>query len=137
MSFAEDSVSYIRVIVSPLPLPESLVKIPESQVRSNHEQALLRTMAMFSKTPKAPERSDLDGKGSENSHVEDVDSIKAVDEKAQGDYSGATTKVDPVEIKLVRKLDMRIMPILWAMYFLNYVCRTYQNIYFGFSRGGG
>lgn len=63
----------------------------------------------------------LDDKKSKNAHIEDVDSLKVADEKAQGDYSGATAKVDPAEIKLVRKLDFRIMPILWAMYFLNYV----------------
>jgi hypothetical protein len=33
-----------------------------------------------------------------------------------GDYSGAAAKSDPAEIRLVRKLDLRIMPILWAMY---------------------
>lgn len=37
------------------------------------------------------------------------------------DYSGAVRKTDPEEIRLVRKLDLRIMPTLWAMYFLNYV----------------
>lgn len=37
------------------------------------------------------------------------------------DYAGATAKTDPLEIALVRKLDLRIMPPLWAMYFLNYV----------------
>ena len=61
----------------------------------------------------------------------------------QGDYSGAAEKTDPLEIKLVRKLDYRIMvchrqscnspgttlltycqPILWAMYFLNYLDRN-------------
>lgn len=35
-----------------------------------------------------------------------------------GDYSGAVAKTDPEEMKLVRKLDVRIMTILWAMYFL-------------------
>jgi hypothetical protein len=35
-----------------------------------------------------------------------------------GDYSGAVAKTDPEEMKLVRKLDIRIMTILWAMYFL-------------------
>lgn len=35
-----------------------------------------------------------------------------------GDYSGATAKTDPKEIALVKKLDIRIMGILWAMYFL-------------------
>lgn len=41
----------------------------------------------------------------------------------EGDYSGAVKKTDPVEIKLVKKLDTRIMTILWAMYFLvSYLC---------------
>lgn len=41
------------------------------------------------------------------------------DEKAQqGDYSGAVAKTDKAEIALVRKLDMRIMPALFCMYFL-------------------
>lgn len=35
-----------------------------------------------------------------------------------GDYSGAVAKTDPKEIALVKKLDVRIMGILWAMYFL-------------------
>lgn len=35
-----------------------------------------------------------------------------------GDYSGAVAKTDPAEMMLVRKLDLRIMTILWAMYFL-------------------
>lgn len=48
-----------------------------------------------------------------------IDDEKA--SRARGDYSGAVTKTDPREIKLVRKLDMRVMPIVWAMYFLNYV----------------
>lgn len=39
----------------------------------------------------------------------------------EADYSGAVKKSDPEEIRLVRKLDYRIMPTLWAMYFLNYV----------------
>lgn len=43
--------------------------------------------------------------------------------KAQGriDYSGAAAKSDAAEIALVRKLDRRILPMLCAMYFLNYV----------------
>ncbi|KAM0230571.1 hypothetical protein ACHAPO_009087 [Fusarium lateritium] len=41
-----------------------------------------------------------------------------------GDYSGAASKTDPAEIALVRKLDRMIMPILWAMYFLNYLDRN-------------
>lgn len=41
--------------------------------------------------------------------------------REDADYSGAVAKTDPAEIKLVKKLDWRIMPTLWAMYFLNYV----------------
>ncbi|TDZ39646.1 putative transporter [Colletotrichum spinosum] len=37
-----------------------------------------------------------------------------------GDCSGAAEKIDPIEIALVRKLDRRIMPVLWAMYFLDH-----------------
>ncbi|OAG11129.1 MFS general substrate transporter [Paraphaeosphaeria sporulosa] len=36
-----------------------------------------------------------------------------------GDYSGAVAKTDPAEIALVRKLDFRIMPALFCLYFLN------------------
>lgn len=43
---------------------------------------------------------------------------KHIDGAEKGDYSGAVAKTDPAEIKLVRKLDIRIMTILWAMYFL-------------------
>ena len=40
------------------------------------------------------------------------------------DYSGATPKSDPKEIKLVKKLDLWIMPTLWLMYWLNYLDRN-------------
>lgn len=40
------------------------------------------------------------------------------------DYSGAHAKTDPAEIKLVRKLDIWIMPMLWLMYWLNYLDRN-------------
>lgn len=39
------------------------------------------------------------------------------------DYSGAHEKTDPKEIALVRKLDWYIMPILWFMYWLNYLVK--------------
>lgn len=55
----------------------------------------------------------------EHAHSGMFDDEKAV--RSQGDYSGAVAKTDPREIQLVRKLDMRMMPIVWAMYFLNYV----------------
>ncbi|CAN9291835.1 unnamed protein product [Alternaria alternata] len=40
------------------------------------------------------------------------------------DYSGATAKTSPEEKKLVRKLDIWIMPMLWLMYWLNYLDRN-------------
>ncbi|WQF86330.1 Putative major facilitator superfamily, MFS transporter superfamily [Colletotrichum destructivum] len=40
------------------------------------------------------------------------------------DYSGAHAKSDPAEIALVRRLDWMIMPILWGMYWLNYLDRN-------------
>jgi hypothetical protein len=40
------------------------------------------------------------------------------------DYSGAHNKIDPREIRLVRKLDTWIMPTLWLMYWLNYLYRN-------------
>ncbi|TFL04208.1 pantothenate transporter liz1 [Pterulicium gracile] len=40
------------------------------------------------------------------------------------DYSGAANKTDPKEIALVKKLDWRIMPMLWSMYWLNYLDRN-------------
>jgi hypothetical protein len=60
-------------------------------------------------------------KESGDTQIEYANSLKLADEK--GDYSGATAKTDAREIALVRKLDMRIMPIMWAMYFLNYVSK--------------
>ncbi|KAK4496906.1 hypothetical protein PRZ48_011355 [Zasmidium cellare] len=40
------------------------------------------------------------------------------------DYSGAHKKTDPKEIRLVKKLDIWIMPMLWGMYWLNYLDRN-------------
>lgn len=50
--------------------------------------------------------------------VEDVGTIMERKNSQSGDYSGAVAKTDEREIALVRKLDMRIMPTLFAMYFL-------------------
>ena len=41
--------------------------------------------------------------------------------KGKADYSGFAQKSDPAEIKLVRKMDIRIMLSLWSMYWLNYL----------------
>jgi hypothetical protein len=52
-----------------------------------------------------------------------IDSVyeKNVEVTGDADYSRATKKTEPREIALVRKLDLRIMPILWEVYFMNYV----------------
>ncbi|KAL1846011.1 hypothetical protein Daus18300_014386 [Diaporthe australafricana] len=39
------------------------------------------------------------------------------------DYTGASAKIDPAEIRLVRKLDMFIMPVVWVLVFLNFFTR--------------
>ncbi|ORY71930.1 major facilitator superfamily domain-containing protein [Pseudomassariella vexata] len=57
----------------------------------------------------------------ESSSIREKNDVEAV---PVGDYSGAVKKTDPLEIKLVRKLDYRIMPMLWAMYFMNYLDRN-------------
>ena len=62
--------------------------------------------------------SDLEDK-SVQYHLEDGKAQAEVNDGA--DYSGAVAKTDPAEIALVKKLDWRIMPTLWAMYFFNYV----------------
>jgi hypothetical protein len=41
----------------------------------------------------------------------------------EGDYSGAVSKSNAAEIALCRKLDRRILPILWAMYYLYEIIR--------------
>jgi hypothetical protein len=40
------------------------------------------------------------------------------------DSFGSHAKVDPAEIKLVRKLDWFILPTLWLMYWFNYLDRN-------------
>ncbi|KAJ0276588.1 hypothetical protein COL26b_008692 [Colletotrichum chrysophilum] len=40
------------------------------------------------------------------------------------DEFGAHTKTDPREIALVKKIDWYILPILWVMYFLNFLDRN-------------
>jgi hypothetical protein len=55
-------------------------------------------------------------------HREDI--ISEEKKQQAGDYSGAREKTDPAEIRLVRKLDMWIMPTLWLMYWLNYLDRN-------------
>jgi MFS family permease len=55
--------------------------------------------------------------------LEEIEDTLKVDAEVR-DYSGAHEKLDPREIALVRKLDWWIMPILWLMYWLNYLDRN-------------
>ncbi|KAI8177243.1 putative transporter [Colletotrichum sp. SAR 10_65] len=57
-------------------------------------------------------------------HVDYQEDLKPVDERRQPDKFGSVDKVDPKEIALVKKLDLYLMPILWVMYFLNFLDRN-------------
>lgn len=48
-----------------------------------------------------------------SAHQEEV--FDKPENQQQGDYSGAIAKSSPEEIKLVRKLDLFLMPTLWIM----------------------
>lgn len=50
--------------------------------------------------------------------MEVVSAADSVNAAAEGDYSGAVSKSSAAEISLCRKLDRRILPVLWAMYYL-------------------
>lgn len=52
---------------------------------------------------------------------EDDHPEKAVPRTGNYDKFGAHEKTDPKEIALVKKLDRWIMPMLWSMYWLNYL----------------
>ncbi|KAI4737870.1 major facilitator superfamily transporter [Aureobasidium sp. EXF-12298] len=54
--------------------------------------------------------------------IGDEDDLKKPQVKV--DYSGVAAKTDPAEIALVKKLDRWIMPMLWSMYWLNYLDRN-------------
>ena len=57
-------------------------------------------------------------------HMEDPEIATKEDYPRAVDYAGGSAKTNPLEIALVRKLDVRIMPTLWAMYFMNYLDRN-------------
>jgi hypothetical protein len=61
----------------------------------------------------------------QNDALRPEDDVEEILKVAPGvlDYSGAHAKIDPREIALVKKLDWWIMPILWLMYWLNYLVR--------------
>jgi hypothetical protein len=71
------------------------------------------------------EKADAIVDGSPKSDVNHVDVVEFEKPEQKLDYAGAAAKTDPEEIRLVRKLDYRILPILFVMYFLNYVDREY------------
>ncbi|KAI2474949.1 MFS transporter [Pyrenophora tritici-repentis] len=60
----------------------------------------------------------------ERAQTRDEELMKSVPIVGKVDYSGAYEKTDPREIALVRKLDKWIMPMLWSMYWLNYLDRN-------------
>ncbi|KAI3558523.1 MFS transporter [Colletotrichum abscissum] len=57
-------------------------------------------------------------------HIDHQESPKEGGFRAHPDKFGSAAKVDPKEIALVRKLDTYLMPILWLMYFLNFLDRN-------------
>ncbi|KAL3429772.1 major facilitator superfamily domain-containing protein [Aspergillus tetrazonus] len=76
----------------------------------------------------APEKGNKDSVADDNVTSHHDEDAAVFDEKPvfrpEADYSGAQEKTDPVEIRLVRKLDMWIMPTLWLMFWLNYLDRN-------------
>jgi hypothetical protein len=68
-------------------------------------------------------RPSMDRKDKEDGAPVPIDEVEEVLKTAPQarDYSGAHEKTDPREIALVKKLDWWIMPILWLMYWLNYL----------------
>lgn len=62
-----------------------------------------------------------------NSQFDHLEAMEK-DEKQQNrnvDYTGSAKKTDPVEIKLVRKIDFIMMPMLWIMVCSPSVPHTY------------
>ncbi|KAJ6079708.1 hypothetical protein N7467_009461 [Penicillium canescens] len=60
-----------------------------------------------------------------DSHVEHLDHIgDGLKTSPQYDRFGSAVKSDPKEIALVKKIDIHMMPILWLMYFLNFLDRN-------------
>jgi hypothetical protein len=56
----------------------------------------------------------------EYEHNDDIESdLKPQDPVGKADHFGTNTLYTPEETKLVRKLDWHIMPIVFAMYFMN------------------
>lgn len=61
---------------------------------------------------------------SNNVYIEYDEPQKGLPSVQKTDQFGAHEKTDPKEIALVKKLDRYIMPMLWSMYWLNYLDRN-------------
>ena len=69
--------------------------------------------------------SSRDEKAIETAHSETyAEELKVEQVQPTLDYAGSHAKVDPAEIKLVRKLDLFILPIAWTMYWFNFLDRN-------------
>lgn len=68
----------------------------------------------------APDIMILHDKELESSHVEDC----GTDGKSASVEDLTTGHKSPAEARLVRKVDMVMMPMLWLMYWLNYLDRN-------------
>ncbi|KAF4872354.1 putative transporter [Colletotrichum siamense] len=64
--------------------------------------------------------SPTDKEKPQSDHVETEDQ----ENKPAADHTGTRHKTNPDEIRLVRSIDWKMMPILWLMYWLNYLDRN-------------
>jgi len=64
---------------------------------------------------------DTDNKKIEIEHVDSVEKMTQANTMTLTDRFGSALEKDDSQKFLVRKLDWRIMPTLWVMYFMNYV----------------
>lgn len=102
---------------SPVSNPPSLRHAP------SQDQSLGLTRPLTRHATFVQKKSSLSKQHS--AHDDDSSVVESQRGKAvKVDYSGASEKTDPREIALVRKLDWRIMPMIWIMYFLNYIDRN-------------
>jgi hypothetical protein len=103
------------LMVCHIPIKSGAAADPRSQALpvSSHYLTALATMTS---------RQSLDKKQNEDPSIpfDEVEEVLKTTPQAR-DYSGAHEKTNPREIALVRKLDKWIMPILWLMYWLNYL----------------
>ncbi|KAJ0299762.1 hypothetical protein COL516b_008879 [Colletotrichum fioriniae] len=77
--------------------------------------------------PSNPQLTTISTIKDRDAHVDHIDYQEIPKDggtKVQADKFGSVAKVDPKEIALVRKLDTYLMPILWLMYFLNFLDRN-------------